>query len=433
MKKTFLVLSVLVSSWTLTYGQETFWKLLLSEKYSEASIEAEKLAQKQSDYLYLAAVCSHLNYDYNRYYQLSEYYMNQVQGNLVSLKKTIETNYDNSNYVSNNFTGIIKQLNPSIQLNTAQSYFSHSLELESTNPIAHNYLAMISIQNEDYDQGIYHSKKAIEFDKTYPEAYNNLAFGLFKTGDTKSAVEFLLLCLKNCPKNTYSTYTNYIQLACEEVVIMVDNSMFGAPGFTKSEDRERLIAALKDYPDNYLSMVEQFLDYSSYKEAEILLNKITPTQKTFNRYYFLRGILGIQSNTSSVVDIAIDKLVANNAFDDALELGNTYFQNQQFDNASLVYFKIVPIARTTEQKMKVHANHGAAQLQLQNYDEAVAIFKKVLDFAPKDDITLTNIGITYALKDDKIKAKEYLELAKKNCQSDHQMEAIETWLAKLRD
>ncbi|WP_421876307.1 tetratricopeptide repeat protein [Marinoscillum sp.] len=433
MRKNILLLVVLLFSWTLSNGQDTFWKLLSKEEYAEASKEAENLANEEFDYLYLAAICSHLNYDYNRYYQFSDYYLSQVQGESKRLTEILKSNYDESSYIINNYVGVVKQLNPSVELNSPEYYFTRSLDLKKTNPIAHNYMSMISIQNGQFNKGIEHAKKSISFDTAYPEPYNNLAFGLYKTGDKEGAVDYLLECLKKCPKNTNSTYMNYIQLACEEVVLMVDNSMFGAPGFTKNEDREELIEALKIYPENYLSMVNQFLSYSSYTEAGILLEKFTPSQETNDRYYYLLGILGIYSNSSSKVNSAVDSLIKNDAFDNALELGNEYFQNQQFEEASKIYLKIVPIARTSDQRMKVHANHGTALLQLQKHDEAIEVFKNVLEFAPEDDITLTNIGIVYALKEDKAKSREYLELAKKHCQSDQQMAAIDLWMEKVTE
>ncbi|MEQ9286908.1 MAG: tetratricopeptide repeat protein [Cyclobacteriaceae bacterium] len=433
MRKNILLLAVLLFCWTFSNGQDKFWKLLSKEEYAEASKEAENLANEEFDYLYLAAVCSHLNYDYDQYYQFSDYYLSQAQGESKGLTEILKSNYDESSYVINNYVGVVKQLNPSVELNSPDYYFTRSLDLKKTNPIAHNYMSMISIQNGQFKKGIEHAKKSISFDATYPEPYNNLAFGLFKTGDKEGAVDCLLQCLKKCPKNTNSTYMNYIQLACEEVVLMVDNLMFGAPGFTKNEDREVLIEALKIYPDNYLSMVNQFLSYSSYTEAGLLLEKLTPSQETNYRYFYLLGILGIYSNSSSKVNLAVESLIKNGGFDNALELGNEYFQNQQFEEASKIYQEIVPIAITSEQKIKVHANHGTALLQLEKYDEAIEVFKNALEFAPEDDITLTNIGIVYALKENKAKAREYLELAKNKCQSDQQMEAIDLWMKKVNE
>lgn len=433
MRKNFILVVVLLCSCTTSFGQDKFWKLLSKEEYAKASEQAENLSNEDFDYLYLAAICSHLNFDYQRYYQLSDYYLNQVQGDSKGLTNILKSNYDKSSYVINNYVGVVTQLNPAVKLNSPDYYFTRSLDLEKTNPIAHNYLSLIAIQNGQFTKGIEHAKQSINFDSAYPEPYNNLAFALFKTGDKEGAVDYLLECLKNCPKNTNSTYINFIQLACEEVMIMVDNLFYGAPGFKKKEDREELIEALKIYPDNYLSMVDQFLSNSSYTEADILLEEFNPSQETNERYYYLLGILGIYSNSPSKVNEAVDSLIRFNEFDYALELGNEYFQNQQFEEASKVYLKIAPIASNKKQKMKVHSNHGTALLQLQKHDEAIEVFKNVLEFAPEDDITLTNIGIVYALKENKAKAKEYLELAKKHCRSDQQMEAINLWMEKVTE
>ena len=180
-------------------------------------------------------------------------------------------------------------------------------------------------------------------------------------------------------------------------------------------------------------MVDQFLAYGSYTEAGILLDKLPPSQEVNEQYYYLLGILGIYSHSPDKVNSAVDNLIKNGAFDNALELGNEYFQNQQFEEASNVYQKIVPYATTSEHRMKVNANYGTSLLQLQRHDEAIQVFKEVLEFAPKDDITLTNIGIVYALKEDKAKAREYLVLAKKYCQSEKQMQAINIWMKKVTE
>lgn len=225
----------------LASSEDEFWKAINSGDYQKCASIGEELAQSKIDYLYLTAVSNHMIYDYLTFSGMSEYYKQTVHGDYSSLSKLLSLHYQENNFNSNNLLGIIKNSLTEIQLKEAEWYFKKSLQLEANNSIANNYLSMIENIKGNYDQAIKHSKKSIKLNPNYPEPYNNLTFSYYKQGMEQMAIDNLVICMQNCPKNNSSTYINYIQLACEEVVVMNGNLMFGAPRFKEPKVREELI------------------------------------------------------------------------------------------------------------------------------------------------------------------------------------------------
>ncbi|MBD0404067.1 tetratricopeptide repeat protein [Flammeovirga sp. EKP202] len=432
MKYQLLLISFLVISTNIFANSEKkFWKLFKSSKLDKASVVAEKIGKSNIDYLYLSAICNHLNYDYSLFYQKSDYFHHMKNGNYETLEKLLKDNYAENDYTLNNLLGIIKNSISSINLQSAQSYFEKSIALESNNPIAHNYLSMIYIQNGDIEKGIAAAQTAIKQNSNYPEPYNNLAFAYYQKGENKMAIDQLIECMKMCPKNTNSTYMSFIQLSCEEVVLLVNNIMGGVPGFTNDADREYLLQALKGKNSALLGLAQQFYDYNSYNEAEIFLRQVKADQSNQNQLYSLKSMNAIATGDTINHVTNVDKLVELKAFEEVLNIGNAFYQNQEMTLALSSYQKAATIAKSKESKVRVLSNLGTANLQLGNYGESIKIFEKVLKINAKDDITLTNLGITYALNDDNETAKKYLLKAKEHCSSANQMSAIEQWLQKV--
>jgi len=434
MKHRIIVIGFLILALnTFASSEKDFWESYKKTDFKTASMIGEKLGESNIDYLFLSSVCNHNNYDYNLYYQKSDYYHHIKNGDYSTLEKLLKENYDEKNYSINNLMGIIKNLIPEINLNSAQSYFNKSGELKSNNPIAHNYLSMIYIQNGEIDKGIELAQMAIKEDNTYPEPYNNLTFGYYKKGENKKATDNLIECMKKCPKNTNSTFINFIQLSCKEVVLLVNNTMIGVLGFEKDTDREYLFTELKGNNNALLSLANQFYGYNSYKEVDLILNEISIDKTNQDQFYFLKSMNSIIAGDTTSHKENLDKLVQIKAFDYVLDVGNYFYENQNMNLALETYEKAEPIAISEDSKVKVLSNIGAVNLQLNKYGDAIKTFEEVLKINDKDDITLTNLGITYALNKDKVNAEKYLLKAKENCTSENQMNAIEQWLKKIEE
>jgi tetratricopeptide (TPR) repeat protein len=412
-------------------SEKNFWESYKKADFKTASVIGEKLGESNIDYLFLSSVCNHNNYDYDLYYQKSDYYHHVKNGNYSTLEKLLKENYDEHDYSINNLMGIIKNLIPAINLDPAESYFNKSLGLKSNNPIAHNYLSMIYIQNGEIDKGIELAQIAIKEENTYPEPYNNLTFGYYKKGENKKATDNLIECMKMCPKNTNSTFINFIQLSCKDVVLLVNNTMIGVPGFEKDSDREHLFTELKGKNNALLSLASQFYGYNSYKEVDWILNEVNVDKSNQDQFYFLKSMNSLIAGDTTGHKENLDKLVQIKAFDFVLDVGNYFYENQNMNLALETYEKAEPIAISNDSKVKVLSNIGTVSLQLGNYSNAIKTFEKVLEINDKDDITLTNLGITYALNKDKVNAEKYLLKAKENCTSENQMNAIEHWLKEI--
>lgn len=425
----FLALTILtINSFA---NEREFWNNYSNRNFKKASEIGESLGESNLDYLFLSAICNQNLYDYGLYHQKSDYYHYMMKGNYSSLKELLEKNYKPDNYVLNNLLGMVKVFVPDIGLESSDSYFYKSLKLKSENSVAHNYLSMSLIQKGEIEKGIEFAKLAIKENPTYPEAYNNLTFGYYYKKETEKAIDILIDCMKNCPVNTNSTYINFIQLACKEVLLLLNNTMIGVPGYADDAVRTKLLTELKGKSNTLLDLANQFYQSNSYKEVDIILNEITPSPDVQGEYYFLRSMNAQTAADTVSFEKYIDKLFELKESEFLLNIGNNFFQNQDFNSALKIYRKAEQITDNEMTRMKLLSNIGTMHLNLGNYDNAIEAFLRVMKITETDDITLTNIGIAYALKEDKVKAKEYLLKAKNNCNAQEQMQAIEHWLNEI--
>ncbi|OHX64538.1 tetratricopeptide repeat protein [Flammeovirga pacifica] len=432
MKQRILLIGFLILSINIfAKSEKKFWESYKKADFTTASRIGEELGNSNIDYLFLSSICNHNNYDYDVYYQKSDYYHQFKNGNYETLEKLLKKNYDEEDYSINNLMGIIKNQIPSINLKPAVTYFQKSLELKSNNPIAHNYLSMIYIQNGEIDKGIAFAQTAIKEDNTYPEPYNNLTFGYYQKGENKKASDNLIECMKMCLKNTNSTYQNFIQISCKEVTLLLNNTMIGVPSFRDNAYREYLFTELKGRNNTLLSLANQFYEYNSYKEVNLILDEIKVDKSNQGKFYFLKSMNSLMAGDTIQHRKNLDQLVRIKAVEYTLDVGNYCYANQDMNLALEAYEKAESIINSEELKVKILANIGTVNLQLGKYEEAISTFEKVLKINAKDDITLTNLGATYFFKNDHVKAKKYLLEAKKNCTSQNQMDAIELWLNKV--
>ncbi len=428
----FLAFTILTIN-SFAVSENEFWSNYSNRNFKKASEIGESLGESNLDYLYLSAICNQNLYDYGLFHQKSDYYHYMMKGNYSSLKELLEKNYSPDNYVLNNLLGMVKVFVPDIGLESSDSYFYKSLKLQSENSVAHNYLSMSLIQNGEIEKGIEFAKLAIKENPTYPEAYNNLTFGYYYKNETEKAINTLIDCMRICPVNTNSTYINFIQLACKEVLLLVNNTMIGVPGYSDDAVRAKLLKELKGKNNTLLDLANQFYQYNSYKEVDIILNEIAPTKDVQGEYYFLRSMNAQTAGDTVSFNKNVDKLVELKESDFLINIGNFFYENQDFNSALKIYHKAKQIADNDVTKMKLLSNIGTMHLNLGEYDNAIESFLQVMKITETDDITLTNIGIAYALKEDKAKAKEYLLKAKNSCNSQEQMQAIEHWLKKIEE
>lgn len=66
--------------------------------------------------------------------------------------------------------------------------WAHVLEVDGTSSIAHSALANVLYKENRVDEGVEHSRRAIELSPDYPEAYNGLGVGLERQGKLADAI-----------------------------------------------------------------------------------------------------------------------------------------------------------------------------------------------------------------------------------------------------
>ena len=430
LKVLFLSTLVFMSSSFASLASNPYWEALAAADYSKASELGLQLAEQDISYLYLSAVADQFRFEYGDYYDKKDYYLELTEGDLSKLQAVLDSNYTAANYNLLNIYGFISLTMEDLQLEEPRSYFEKSLSLQPENGYANNYIAYISIREKKLEEGVRHGELAIAQKPDMPEAYNNLAFayGQLDQRNSDKPITTLINCLARCPKNTYSTYYNLMYYICEEQVIMIDSTMVSGPGIASDSIRTRVINALRPYPGNLLDLAAAFTEYRGYHEASLLLEAVKPQDNLRLRYYFNRGVLAAKTRQTAVIKESFDELLALNAFSYALDLAYELYGSQNFALLLELLLKLQDIAETMDQKMQVHSNIGTVYLQLEEYVKAISKFESVLEYAPNDDITLTNLGVSWHLLGDDEKGLRYLNQAKENCQTEEQMQSIERWL-----
>ncbi len=438
MKKILFTLLVLVqvplyAQYDTLAAEGKFWAAVSQNDFKSAGELGASVAEYVPDYLYLAAVSNHLAYEYEMYYRMREVYFQFRGKELFELELLLQKKYDETNPYVNNLYGVIQYNLKDLNLRSPEHYFNQTLKLDPSNSVANNYLSLIEVNNRNYDKAIKLSQESIKSDSTYPEPYNNLAYCLDQKGQQKEALELLVTCMRKCPKNTVSTYMNFIGLACESQVVQYGDVMYEAPGFKNAEFLKSTLEKLKNNQTSLLGLVEQLMNYNSYGEAIRILDQFDPEPEAWYQYYYLKGVTGVMIENGSMVETVCDSLMNRGEFDYAFELGNIALQSESPQMAVWIYEKVAKMdqEKDPENQMKLHSNTGAAYLHLAQFDKAKISFEKALQVDPEDDITLTNLGITYVQMGKKGKAKKILTKAKEVVKSEGQMEAINTALESL--
>ena len=428
-----IVLFTLFLFLTTALSANPYWEAIAAGDYEKASAEGMKLAEQQVEYLYLSAVADQFRFAYDEYYNKKEYFLELTQGDLQGLQSLLATTGSPENANACNIYGFISLTLEGISLDAPISYFEKSLSLTEENPFAYNYTAFIAISDERYDEGISEAIKAITLMPALPEAYNNLAYAYSQVGEEALAQQTLITCLARCPKNTLSTYYNLMHFACEETVIMIDSAMVSGPGFESDEVREQVVEALSPYPANMIDFASAFTSYQGYQEAALLLAAVKPQEELHGRYYYERGVLAVRTGQKEAINDAFAELLAKDNFPAALDIAYEVYGTQDFDLMLRLLRRLQPLADTEEEKMQVNSNIGTVYLQQGEYIKAISVFESVLEYAPKDDITLTNLGISWHLAGDNEKALSYLSRAQEYVQSEEQAASITRWLQAVRE
>jgi tetratricopeptide (TPR) repeat protein len=428
--KTRAILLGLVIFSLCSYGasEKGFWKNVNKGNYEKASKIAIQLAEENIDYMALSAICDHYIYKYESYKFKLDTYKYHNEGDYSTLQTLFEENYIAENYHSNNFLGVACTIITELKLKDPVIFFEKSNELQNGNPVACNYLSMAYLTINDLGSGIEYARKAIKADPFYPEPYNNLAVAYHRQENDQLAIETLIDCMKICPINTISTFKNFIALSCNETIIIADGYMFGVPGFDNDSIRMKVYSELKDVPHAMFMLAQEFYGNQSYGEAGSILDQIKNEKGKDPEYNFFLCLVSSEIGDTTRLNDGIHFLVEKKQFDFLLELGNSHFSQYEYEKALEMFEKAKLVAESKEEKVKSLSNIGSVHINLEKFDLAIRYFDEVIKIDETDDITLTNLGAVYVLKNEKEKAIEVLTKAKEYCKSDEQMKAIVHWL-----
>lgn len=95
----------------------------------------------------------------------------------------------------------------------SKTLFTHALEVVEANPVVHNNMGVILLNEGDSGRAVAHLRRALDFRPRYADALFNLGLCAFKTGDRQEAVRLFGQALREDPRSERAhVYLGFILL-----------------------------------------------------------------------------------------------------------------------------------------------------------------------------------------------------------------------------
>lgn len=268
---------------------------------------------------------------------------------------------------------------------------------------AYNNLAVAMSERGQFQESIPLYQKAIEMDDLYPDPCNNLAVAYSFLGETDKAIAAIKRGIKIQPHypEAYNNLASFLitKKDFDNAQIALEHAIKLRPHYGKAYFNLGKIALEKNNAEKaheYFKMacLKADLDNESgfkvYGNISMNLKKYEDAIVAYTKLYEIQPTIEV-----------------------ALNLGNAYYNNQQYSHAVALYQNIV---KHNPKDPNVLYNMGECYVQLQQPQEAVVCFSKARELNP----TMPNIPMRMALCYEQLKqydkARETLEsvLAQQN-------------------
>jgi tetratricopeptide (TPR) repeat protein len=351
----------------------------------------------------------------------------------TELKKALKLNY-NDPQVYNNLGSICLIKNDKDQ---ALNYFQKAVELNPVSAISYNNIGSLYRLKGDFIKAAEYYEKALEFDPENTSAFADLALLAYKSKKYSEAIKFYNILLKINPSNT------------EALKNTAMSYMYTGETSQAIEHYEKLIKIKPSISTKY-KLALLYTDTGKYEKAMKLYNELLSIKKVspeiIHDFAILRAKMGEISDSIDNLRkvIALDP---NNALAHK-DLGVIYLDRRQVDYAREEFEKAYSMAQENPDicaeygsfhhftgnfkkaeefykkaltnrphNLKYKLSLGINYISMNKLDDAIDIFKQLLQIMPEDGIVLYNTGKAYFLKKKYEQARKMLEAAYSKHQS----------------
>ncbi|HHS95008.1 MAG TPA: hypothetical protein ENJ45_00335, partial [Phaeodactylibacter sp.] len=181
----------------------------------------------------------------------------------------------------------------------------------------------------------------------------------------------------------------------------------------KTKVKELIDEYLKRYSTPYIELVYQILVDKLDENYEAAIRKINKLYAKYPYDYYAVAAKyeitsAVYNNPQAARVVLRDFLKKNFNYSIASELANNYVENGLPRKAINLYEEI---AELLDYSMYPYTNISNIYARQSDYDEAIAVAKKIIANRPYDHETLASLGFFYMQKEDKKKALHYYEKA----------------------
>ncbi|MFH1073775.1 MAG: tetratricopeptide repeat protein [Candidatus Firestonebacteria bacterium] len=263
----------------------------------------------------------------------------------------------------------------------AEHYYLKSEEFGGDMATTQNNLAISYIRKELYQKAILHSKKALDIDPRFADAYNNLGISYYKLGNFEEAVKYYVKAIETGPRDTY--LYNLGQLYRDAK--MPDGAI---------DAYQRALLINPYIPKGNYIVGNAYFDKGEFDKAiEFFLKGLVIEPDSFEIYTNL-GVAYDRKNMLNEAGEAFKKAIRLNPklAEARYGLGSILQKQKDYGGAIKSYSEAVGINQNFAEGWNAL---GLLLNATGNYKEAINCFKNLAILRPKDVETWNNLGISY--------------------------------------
>jgi tetratricopeptide (TPR) repeat protein len=374
------------------------------KEYDKAEEYQKKCIEYKSNYPKAYANLGWINYDKGNYTKALEMFA-----------KASDYDYKSAAYKQNLGMTYLKLK----EYSKAERYLNRSQELDSTSRWAKYYLGELYEEKKDYIKSIYFYRKCMENDTTFNFVYNDIAYVyLYDIKNYESAIKYYNKYIEYRPSsrtgymgigNTYYNMEKYENAIIWYKKAFDKDSTYRAPNMYIGQSLVKLNKyeeALKYYdkaikidPNYAAAYYETGKAYKNLKKYWLAINKYFKAISLDTAYNYLYYNIGdIYRYDKKIMDSAIiyynkyDQIYPGD-YDTKLEIGNSYYFSEDYNNAIKTYFVAIRIDST---KRSAYIGMGSSYNKLEKNDSAEYFYRRALHFSPNYVLGYLNLGDIYS-------------------------------------
>jgi len=247
-------------------------------------------------------------------------------------------------------------------LDMAERHLELALEYNKDYPEAYNNLGVIYMRQNKIDKAEKYFSLAINYNSDFAEAHNNLGYIYLINGDIKKA-EQRLKCALN------------IDPSFENARFNLARTYYLAKDYDNAESELKKLMIISENVEFYLLLIDVYIKKNKIADAFSLIDEIMKKERFLSKALYIRGYLNIILNRceDAISDFEKIKQEYKNSMDFLINLSAGYICTKDYSKAEPILKGLLQIQKD---EPLVLYNLGRIEYERKNYEMAQIYFKK---------------------------------------------------------